>query len=508
MRWVGALVVFAVGLRMLLPSTMTEPPQALPAFLSWTKREALAHLAGEAPASRLVLIMGNDAGDLDSAASAIALSYVLAHAPTYAAAQGFPEGTTFAPLVQTPRAELAQRRENLLVYEALGIALDALLTVDDLGVDVGTSVALSPHANVGLGLVDHARLAPAWGTERHVDLVVDHHEDDGLYMDARLRIVRAPSRDPVGSCASLVADVYADALRNTDGRMDRAVADLLLSAIVLDTNHVRMAPAGKATPTDAEAFVRLVPASSFAYDAAPHFAKIAAQYGAQTTLPDADGTPGAAAPGVTRDAQAHTRAWSRALRAVKGDVAHLDTAALLSRDLKTVWAPTPRGQVVLGVASVPVSVAAWVSGAYRTGDEPASTTHAAAEAEWRAWWLALRAFMAARRIDVLAVLCAYTDRDLGERARDLVLMYAANAHDDSVFSAVLEKLVSRTRPSLDVTPYVSPRLVDGAPEHPLALSTDDRLDSEVHAAVFSQGNVRANRKVVLPVLLEVLQTAD
>ncbi|WFC96963.1 exopolyphosphatase [Malassezia brasiliensis] len=431
---------------------MTEPPQALPAFLAWAKHEALAHLAGEAPASRLVLIMGNDAGDLDSAASAIALSYVLAHAPAYAAGLGFPTGTAFVPLVQTPRAELAQRRENLLVYEALGVPLDALLTIDDLGVDVGRSVALSPHANVGLGLVDHARLAPAWGTGRHVDLVVDHHEDDGAYLDARLRIVRAPSREPVGSCASLVADVYADALRGTGGRMDRAVADLLLSAIVLDTHHVRMAPAGKATPTDAEAFVRLVPASSFAFGAAPAFAELAAQYGAQTTLPDAADAAGAAAPGVTRDAQAHTRAWARALRAVKGDVAHLDTAALLSRDLKTLWAPTPRGHVVLGVASVPVSVAAWVSGAYRHGGEPASTTHAAAEAQWRVWWGALRAFLVARRIDVLVVLCAYTDPDLGTRARDLVLVYAANAHDDSVFSAVLEKLVSRTRPSLDLTP--------------------------------------------------------
>ncbi|KAI3618522.1 hypothetical protein CBS9595_002885 [Malassezia furfur] len=432
---------------------MTEVPQALPAFLSWAKHEALAHLAGEAPATRLVLIMGNDAGDLDSAASAIALSYVLAHAPAYAAGLGFPAGTAFVPLVQTPRADLAQRRENLLVYEALGVPLDALLTIDDLGVDVGRSVALSPHANVGLGLVDHARLAPAWGTARHVDLVVDHHEDDGAYLDARLRVVRAPSRDPVGSCASLVADVYADALRDTGARMDRAVADLLLSAIVLDTNHVRMAPAGKATPTDAEAFVRLVPASSFAFDAAPRFAQAAARFGAQTTpAPDADGAAGAAAPGVTRDAQAHTRAWARALRAVKGDVAHLDTAALLARDLKTLWAPTPRGRVMLGVASVPVSVAAWVSGAYRRGGEPASATHAAAEAQWRTWWHALRAFQAARRIDVLVVLCAYTDRDVGTRARDLVLVYAANAHDDSVFSAVLEKLVSRTRPSLDLTP--------------------------------------------------------
>ena len=64
-------------------------PTELHAYLAWAKQYAL-----HTPSSpHVVLIMGNMAGDLDSSASAIGLSYLLNHAQSYfTAAYGVPRG--------------------------------------------------------------------------------------------------------------------------------------------------------------------------------------------------------------------------------------------------------------------------------------------------------------------------------------------------------------------------------------------------------------------------------
>ena len=52
------------------------------AYLRWAKAQAEAHWA-DPTKQHMTLLMGNEAGDLDSAASAIALSYVMNHEPRY-----------------------------------------------------------------------------------------------------------------------------------------------------------------------------------------------------------------------------------------------------------------------------------------------------------------------------------------------------------------------------------------------------------------------------------------
>ncbi len=117
--------------------------------------------------------------------------------------------------------------------------------------------------------MDHPSLTGPWGgakaTDREVDIVLDHHEDVGDHEGAKLRIVKSPSKDPVGSCSSLVAELYADQLAKApsgDVGM-REVADLLISAIIIDTDNLRSAPRGKATTADFEAIKSLFPSSSF-----------------------------------------------------------------------------------------------------------------------------------------------------------------------------------------------------------------------------------------------------
>lgn len=219
-------------------SSTSRVPIELAAYLRWAKDHAMAHKAqfetGSTPIQPLTLIMGNEAGDLDSAASAIALSYVMNHEQAhFARTYGVPQGV-YVPVIQTPRRALSQRKENLYVYEYVQAPVMSLLCVDELG-DLG-SPAWGPGANVSLGLVDHSQLRAAWGAERRIVLVVDHHEDEGLYREAPLRIIRAPSTSPVGSAASLVASLAYEARRGSP--LETSVADLLLSAIVLDTRNV------------------------------------------------------------------------------------------------------------------------------------------------------------------------------------------------------------------------------------------------------------------------------
>jgi len=216
----------------------SRAPVELAAYLRWAKDHAMARRAeyetGSTGMQPLTLIMGNEAGDLDSAASAIALSYVMNHEQAhFMHTYGVPQGV-YVPVIQTPRRALSQRKENLHVYEYVQAPVASLLCVDELG-DLA-SPAWGPGANVSLGLVDHPQLLAAWGTDRRIVVVVDHHEDEGLYRDAPLRIIRAPSTSPVGSAASLVAALAQGARRGAP--LESRLADLLLSAIVLDTRNV------------------------------------------------------------------------------------------------------------------------------------------------------------------------------------------------------------------------------------------------------------------------------
>ncbi|WFC97322.1 exopolyphosphatase [Malassezia yamatoensis] len=360
------------------------------------------------------------------------------------------------------------------------------------------------------GIVDHARLGPEWGEKKPVELVVDHHEDENAHENARLRIVRSPSNDPVGSCSSIVTNLFEQAAKQTDQRINRDVADLLLSAILLDTKNLRMAPSGKATPTDAAAYTYLIPQSSFRFFEPNRFHEAAQRYGVGSlTGMDAEPEdPSSVAPGASREAEEHTRDWAYALRTVKMRVDHLASDQLLARDFKAAWVNTSKQRRMLGLASVPISLISWVSGSYVTNTSPENTSKDVADEQWKQWWNSANQFRIAKRLDILVVLCSYSDSETGKSRRDLVLMYSSSAQDLSSFSQVLEQLVMHPNPSLDLTPYVSPRIVDGMPEHALGLTTDDRISEHVHAAVFAQGNTKANRKVVQPVMVDVLSNVD
>ena len=127
-----------------------------------------------------------------------------------------------------------------------------------------------------------------------------------------------------------------------------------------------MQPVGKATPTDARAYAYLLPQSSFA-PASPTLSNAEAQVGAAQDRMDVS----------------LTVPWNEQMQQAKNDVSQLDTQALLLRDLKITNVHTSQGSnMQVGLASVPLSLSAWISGAYRTRASQETVHDDVAEQEW------------------------------------------------------------------------------------------------------------------------------
>ncbi|NXJ85593.1 PRUN1 Exopolyphosphatase, partial [Trogon melanurus] len=176
------------------------------------------------------VVMGNEACDLDSTVSALALAYFLAKtSPSPKAA--------FIPVLNIPRADFALRTETTFLLREQGIPAASLIFRDEI--DLG---GLHRAGLLSLTLVDHHILPSADAAlEEAVVEVLDHRP---------LERDRGPgcpvTAAPVGSCATLVTERIA---QGPPGVLDRLTATLLHGTILLDC--VNLSPAaGKVTPRD------------------------------------------------------------------------------------------------------------------------------------------------------------------------------------------------------------------------------------------------------------------
>ncbi len=171
-----------------------------------------------------VIVIGNEAADLDSMVSAI-LYGLLA---STCRAPGTPP---VVPVVNCPRADFALRTEAVYLFATLGVDVDALLFIDEIDLD-----ALHQAGRLRLTLVDHNILSADQDEYADaVDAIIDHHPDGGLYGQAKPRKI-----EPVGSAATLVAEAM---LRDRPALVDAVSATLLLGTILLDT--VNLDPAAE-----------------------------------------------------------------------------------------------------------------------------------------------------------------------------------------------------------------------------------------------------------------------
>ncbi|HCY87158.1 MAG TPA: pyrophosphatase [Desulfobacteraceae bacterium] len=173
-----------------------------------------------------LVVLGNEASDLDSMVSALVFACALSRNS---------QGRLTVPLIPIPGEDFRLRTEAVYVFQAAGIHPQHLIFADDAGdlLTAADCVALVDHNRPVQGLSDRSL---------RVTAILDHHRDEGLYPDANPRRIL-----PVGSCATLAAQeaqtLYPELLS------DRAAARLLLGTILLDT--VNLNPdAGRTTAQD------------------------------------------------------------------------------------------------------------------------------------------------------------------------------------------------------------------------------------------------------------------
>ncbi|KAI8089582.1 uncharacterized protein BX664DRAFT_359121 [Halteromyces radiatus] len=203
-------------------------------FLDSVKSKLETKLIGTIP----ILVTGNDSADLDSIISAVLLAYLKQQ-------QVSSSNTLYIPLVKVPFRDLALRPEVTYVFNRAGINATKLICIDH----VDLSYWKNNNNKLDIILVDHNRLTPPLedlGQHCQVIGVVDHHVDEGVYLDASLRWI-----EMVGSCTSQVVLIFKEEITRLSNK--QTVATLALAPILVDTIGLRWA-LGKTTQKDMDAF--------------------------------------------------------------------------------------------------------------------------------------------------------------------------------------------------------------------------------------------------------------
>jgi len=181
-----------------------------------------------------LIVIGNEAADLDSMVSSIVYAYLR---------NLLEQGSFVLPLMVIPREDFMLRTEAMYVFNKANIDLDDVVFIDELDLD-----KIMEQAE--FVLVDHNKLAGDLKKfDSKVVSILDHHRDEDLYKTASPRVI-----EQVGSTTSLVAHEFF-----TSGiEMSRDVAVLLGGTILLDT--VNLADdAGRVTEFDKEIAARVLP---------------------------------------------------------------------------------------------------------------------------------------------------------------------------------------------------------------------------------------------------------
>jgi exopolyphosphatase len=293
----------------------------------------------------------NVRSDLDSLASAIAYAW---YATCYL-------GQPTVPLLQTSRADLSLRPENLYALEFSGIDPAHLLTGDELPAD-------SPPAGK-YALLDHNALTGRFAAHENMRVIaiVDHHEDEKCHPEASPRIVESPT----GSCSSLIGRLIQ---KEWDAGMSRSVARLLLCAVLIDTGGLKAG--GKAEVTDREVAPFLLEKAELVTDAG--------------TIVDVHDVKEA-------------KELTRILTTRKTSVDLLSPRDLLRRDYKEyrfVPSWTAERSLLVGLASVPRRIKA-ITGGDRKGRQELAT--------------ACAAWIKEKGLDMLGVLTSWKDEGKGSK---------------------------------------------------------------------------------------------
>ncbi|KAL1922310.1 uncharacterized protein VTP21DRAFT_9849 [Calcarisporiella thermophila] len=179
-----------------------------------------------------VVCVGNESADLDSMISSLGFAYLSSRFPD-CSCSAISEAL-YIPVVSIPRADVLLRPECVHVLQPY---LQSLFTLDDLGL-----IPSNPYTV----LLDHNRDNNI--INGRVVGILDHHVDEGLYLDVSLRRI-----EMVGSCVTLVVLQFLERWKmQMDNEWSKELAKLMLAPLLVDT--VNLEPKfGRATSLDQQA---------------------------------------------------------------------------------------------------------------------------------------------------------------------------------------------------------------------------------------------------------------
>ncbi|KAI9567678.1 DHH phosphoesterase [Boletus coccyginus] len=410
------------------------------------------------------VVMGNEAGDLDTLASSIGFAWLLSRIRT--------TDTRAIALITTSREDFVLRAENLYALQSTGVKEDLreLLCPEDLP---------KPNLCKNFSLVDHNSLQPSYALPGvRVTAVIDHHEDEGKYLDtASPRII-----EPAGSCASLVTRVI---MSYPTLQIPSELAALLLSAIVIDTHGLRRG--GKAVDVDHQASAWLLPRAN-----GPSSGEIVAE--TLQHVPD----------------DLWIQSLSDTLSAKKSELSHLNTRDLLRRDYKeyifnlssSICGNIPQS-IKGGLATVPLPLSSFFS--------PLPSSVVVAIQEW----------IKERGISVLGVLTHYKSKQ-GKSKRELMWVVDENVCGSRLSQALFDgfeasEVLPVSRVSFESYGFdgrvgrdenIGDEVERGSTEESIgtqAGTPPSPFGVSLIARVYEQKNPTATRKQVAPVLKQVLE---
>ncbi|KAJ7099687.1 hypothetical protein C8R44DRAFT_353809 [Mycena epipterygia] len=446
----SALRRLSTALKLGKPYTPPAPDaSSLAQFLVTAKEKYLRDIrATPSKGSEWTVVMGNEAGDLDSVASSIAYAWV----------QSEIQKRPSIPLIQTARDDFNLRAENIYALKLAGITDPAqqLLSITEIQ-DV------KPFPSSSFALVDHNRLGNSFSADNptaNVVTVIDHHEDEGLYTDsANPRKVA-----PAGSCSSHVANLYPK-----ETQIPKELATLLLSAILIDTGGLRAG--GKALQADRDAASYLIPLSTLA-DSISGLSK--------------DSPPN---PETLSDIP-EVKRLSDDLADKKSDVSHLGAWDLLRRDYKEYtytlnWHPSAPA-IKAGLSTVPVKLKSWGSGGKL-------------ETEAQRW-------MAHQGLSVLGVLTSFRATSKfgksgkGKHRREMAWFVRDGSESQTL---QLDDIAARLWKGLEANEEIR------VTKHKkMSLGNSPDIPPTVRAMVYKQGNAAATRKTAAPLLRALLESSE
>ncbi|KAJ6591121.1 exopolyphosphatase [Mycena vulgaris] len=432
------------------PTPSAPDASSLATFLLTAKEKYLSDIhATPSKGGEWTVVMGNEAGDLDSIASSIAYAWI----------QSEIQKRPSIPLIQITRDDFNLRAENLYALRLAGINDPArqLLSITEIE-DV------KPFPSSTFALVDHNRLGGSFSADNpntNVVAVIDHHEDEGLYTDSDPRKVA-----PAGSCSSHVANLYPK-----DADMPKELATLLLSAILVDTGGLRAG--GKALQADHDAASYLIPLSTLADSISPSTLSVISK-----------GSP--PNPQFCSDIP-DVKHLSDDLAFKKSDVSHLGAWDLLRRDYKEYtytlqWHPSSPS-IKAGLATVPVKLKSWGSGGKL-------------EREAQRW-------MEHQGLSVLGVLTSFRDANkLGKSGKGKHRREMAWFVRDDSQTFQLEEVAARLWKGLEANDEIQ------VTKHKkMSLGNSANIPPTVRVMVYKQGNANATRKTTAPLLKNILESS-